>query len=133
MTRLAIVGTRVLACDGDRQRVAARVKAAVEKLRPAVIISGGAKGVDEIAETVTRLMGYDEADGTLIIHRPTTRKFHGPGGYRERDAQIAQDCTHLLRLACRQATTYGSGWTADEANRLGRVVVRALMCPEPNA
>lgn len=59
------------------------------------------------------------------------KRFRGPGGYRERDEKIAQDCTHLLRLACRQATTYGSGWTADRAEQLGRIVVRDSMCPNP--
>lgn len=127
-SRLAIVGTRVLACPGDTAGVAALVRAAIARLSPDVVISGGADGVDGIAERVARDIGYREEAGTLIIHRPTVKRFHGPGGYQERDALIAADCTHLLRLSCRQATTYGSGWTADEAGRLGRIVVRRQVC-----
>lgn len=126
--RLAIVGTRVLACDGDVGRVAERVQRAIEKLRPAVIISGGAFGVDLLAEVVAKAAGYREDAGTLLIFRPTVRRFRGPGGYRERDLRIAAECTRLLRLSCRQAKTYGSGWTADQAERMGKIVIREQVC-----
>lgn len=127
--RLAVVGTRALAHPDDRYRAADRIELAIARLEPAVVISGGADGVDLIAETVAGRMGYTEDDNTLIVLRPSVRRFHGPGGYRQRDGWIAHECTHLLRLACRAATTYGSGWTADEAERLGRIVVRDNPCP----
>lgn len=127
-SRLAIVGTRVIGCPGEYQRAGARIRRAIELLRPRVVISGGAKGYDQIAEIVAEVMGYTEESSTMIVHLPTVQQFHGPGGYRERDALIAADCTHLLRLACVKATTYGSGWTADEAERLGKVVVRDSVC-----
>lgn len=127
---LAIVGTRVMACPGDWDRAVARAVAAIRKLRPAVIVSGGADaGGDQAAEAAARAEGYTKANGGLVIFRPEVRRFHGPGGYRERDAKIARHCTHLLRIYCHQATTYGSGWTADEAERMGAVVVRHLVCP----
>lgn len=126
--RLAIVGTRVLACPGDRDRTKARAAAAIRRLSPAVVISGGADGTDTLAEQAAVELGYSEDDGTLRVFRPRVRRFHGEGGYRERDEQIAQACTHLLRIACRQATTYGSGWTADRAEGLGAVVVRYDVC-----
>lgn len=126
---LAVVGTRVLACDGDPERVAARIHRAITRLRPDRVVSGGADGVDSIAEQVATAMGYSEAAGTLVVLRPTVKRFHGTGGYGERDERIARECTHLLRLACRHATTYGSGWTADHAERLNRTVVRELICP----
>lgn len=129
--RLAIIGTRVLKCPDDISNAGHRALSAISRLRPAVVISGGAEGVDTVAEFIARAMGYSESSGTLIIHRPAARRFHGVGGYRERDALIAADCTHLLRLSCRQATTYGSGWTADEAERLGRIVVRMQVCNGP--
>lgn len=87
--------------------------------------------MDSLARTIALLFGYSEDDGTMVIYWPTAKRFHGPGGYRARDAQIAEDCSHLLRLHCRQSTTYGSGWTADEAERLGRIVVRQQVCPDP--
>jgi len=92
------------------------------------VISGGADGVDSIAAQAAATYGYTEADGSLVVHRPAKKRFHGAGGYRERDGLIAADCTHLLRLSCMQATTYGSGWTANEAERLGKIVVRAQVC-----
>ncbi len=126
--RLAIVGTRVLDCPGDKDRTSERILKAIRKLEPDVIISGGAKGVDSLAELEAALCRYSEAKGNLIIHRPTVKRFHGEGGYRERDELIARDCTHLLRIACKQATTYGSGWTANRAEELGKVVVRWNPC-----
>jgi hypothetical protein len=126
--KLAVVGTRELRCPGDSVNVGRRVKEAIDRLQPAVVISGGARGVDTIAEIVARTMGFSEMNGTLVIRYPKTHQFRGAGGFRERDALIARECTHLLRLACRQATTYGSGWTADEAERLSRIVVREQVC-----
>lgn len=126
--RLAIVGTRVLACPGDRTRAKARAAAAIRHLSPAIVMSGGADGTDRLAEEAAAELGYSEAGGTLRIFRPRVRRFRGPGGYRERDEQIARACTHLLRIACRQATTYGSGWTADRAEELGALVVRHEVC-----
>lgn len=128
MIRLAIVGTRVLDCRQDREKSRLRIWGAIETLRPDVVISGGAKGIDLLAAEVAVERGYSEDVGSLIIHRPSQNKFHGPGGYLERDELIAQDCTHLLRVACIAATTYGSGWTADRAAELGKVVVRWSPC-----
>lgn len=128
--RLALIGTLKASCPGERQRGAERFRQAIVRLRPAVVISGGADGYDSIAAAVAESMGFSEPAATLVVHRPTVRRFHGPGGYRERDARIAADCTHLLRLACVKSTTYGSGWTADEAERHGKTVVRDSRCRE---
>jgi hypothetical protein len=92
------------------------------------VISGGAAGSDELAEQAAIGLGYSEEVGTLRILRPQARRFHGPGGYRERDEKIAQACTHLLRIWCCRSVTYGSGWTADRAEGLGAVVVRYNVC-----
>lgn len=127
--RLAIVGTRTLACPGDISAAVKAIRHSLNELRPVAFISGGAEGVDSLAQTIALLFGYSEDDATMVIHRPRTKRFHGPGGYRARDTLIAEDCSHLLRLSCRQSTTYGSGWTADEAERLGRIVVRQQVCP----
>lgn len=128
---LAVVGTRVLACRGDAERAGLRIRRAITTLHPVKIVCGGAKGIDKIAENIAIDFGFSEARGTLLVHRAQIAQFWGPGGYRERDGWIARDCTHLLRIACRQATTHGSGWTADKAQTLGRVVVRDSPCPDP--
>jgi hypothetical protein len=130
--RLAVVGTRVLACPGDRERAKTRAAAAIKRLSPGVVISGGADGSDRLGEEAATESGYSEDAGTLVILRPRVRRLHGPGGFRERDEQIAQACTHLLRIFCQYATTYGSGWTADRAEELGAVVVRYDACNDRN-
>ena len=130
--RLAIVGTRVLACRGDRGRAKARAVAAIKRLSPGMVISGGADGSDKLGEEAATGFGYSEEAGTLAIFRPRVRRLHGPGGFRERDEQIAQACTHLLRISCQRATTYGSGWTADRAEELGAMVVRYDVCNDRN-
>jgi len=48
----------------------------------------------------------------------------GTGRVPGQERLIAADCTHLLRVAARSSRTYGSGWTADQAQRLGRLVIR---------
>jgi len=130
--RLAIVGTRVLACPRDRERAKARAAAAIRKLSPGVVISGGAHGSDKLGEEAATELGYSEDAGTLRILRPRVRRLHGPGGFQERDEQIAQACTHLLRITCQRATTYGSGWTADRAEALGAAVVDYDVCNHRN-
>ena len=130
--RLAIVGTRVLACSGDRERAKARAAAAIRRLLPGIVISGGADGSDQLGAEAAAELGYSEEAGTLIIMRPRVRRLRGPGGFRERDEKIAQACTHLLRIFCQHATTYGSGWTADRAEQIGAVVVRYNACGDRN-
>jgi hypothetical protein len=129
---LAIVGTRALACRGDRDRAKARVVAAIKRLSPDTVITGGADGSDKIGEEVATELGYSEDAGTLVVFRPRAQRLHGPGGFRERDEQIAQACTHLLRIFCRQDITDESGWTADHAEGLGAVVVRYDVCIDRN-
>ena len=122
---LAIVGTRTLACPQD-PTVAGRLAAdAIGALRPDVVITGAARGTDRLAAAAARWLGYRQADGTLRIYEPASYAWPD---LRERDGRLAEDCTCLVRLHCRQATTYGSGWTADEAGRLGKPVRQILVC-----
>ncbi len=130
--RLAIVGSTRFT-DPDAPRLATEL--IIHKIRlftPEVIISGGAKGVDSIAETIARQFGYDPE-----IHLPKSNRW-APYGYEERNRIIADRCTHLLALRdCGSKSngwmetsahgTYGSGWTADEAERLGKVVERIVL------
>ncbi len=128
-TKLAIIGTKVLYCPGDDARTRDRVRWSIGRLQPDVVISGGAAGVDTIAEQVAQDLGYDEANGTLLILRPEIPRWH-PNGYQDRNRRIAETCTHLLRIHCRRSTTYGSGWTYDLAGRMGRPVVMHCVCPQ---
>lgn len=123
---LAVVGTRVLACPGDPQRTGQAAAFAIATLKPDVVITGAARGTDRLAAAAARWCGYAERDGTLRIFHPASYAWPD---LRDRDGLLARQCTHLLRLSCRAATTYGSGWTADEAQRLGADVHRICICP----
>lgn len=84
-----------------------------------MIISGGAKGVDTIAEDYARLHGIP-----VKIFYPETTSWEG---YRARNIEIAEACSHMLCLRSITSKTYGSGWTADYADSLGKVVWREML------
>lgn len=127
MIQLAIVGTRLLACPMDRAVAEWKITGCLRWLRPDVVISGGANGVDSLAAEIAVQEGYSESASTLRVIRPRVKRWGGEGGYRWRDGLIAAESTHLLCLRCVQATTYGSGWTADRAEELGAVVWRRTL------
>lgn len=119
LARLAIVGST--AFDRDRKATSAAldiISSAIMHLDPEVVISGGAVGIDSVAAELARSMGYD-----VIEHLPKYRRWK-PDGYEARNLRIAQDCTHLLAIRHAASRTYGSGWTADRAGELGKVVYR---------
>ncbi len=90
-----------------------------------VIISGGCPtGVDAMAERLAHWYGFTEDQGDLVIHRPSELKWESAYGFKARNLAIAEDCTHLLCIRDRDSRTYGSGWTADKAEELGKHVWR---------
>ncbi len=96
------------------------------RLDPAVVISGGADGIDTRVREVAEQLGYTPENGRLIEHLPAHLRWE-PDGYKARNLQIVADCTDLLCIRCHVSTTYGSGWTADQADRLGKTVRRVLL------
>lgn len=117
--RLAIVGSTRFASDPDAAVTARRhIANAVAALHPDVVVSGGAKGIDSIAADYAR-----EHRIPVVEHLPANRRW-APDGYKDRNAAIAADCTHLLCIRHEHSSTYGSGWTADLAEQLGRHVKR---------
>lgn len=125
--RLAVVGSQRFVYEHAEAYVRGLVRATIERHRPDVVISGGARGTDTWAAEAAVKLGYTEDAGTLLIFRPTTRRWHD--GFRPRNVRVAEACTHLLAVRCREAGTYGSGWTADYAESIGRDVVRRLLPP----
>ena len=126
---LAIVGTRVLEHPGDVERATLCIDRMIGDLVPARILTGGADGVDTIAEAVATLSGYSSARGTLVVLRPSSPSWLGSGGYLARNREIVTHCTHLLRISCEGSETGGSLWTAREARKRGRVVMEEKACP----
>lgn len=86
-----------------------------------LVISGGAKGIDSLAEEEADLFSLPKK-----IHLPKNNRWE-PEGYKERNLLIAGDCTHLLRIRSYQSMTYGSGWTADRAEEMGKTVWRVTV------
>jgi ribA/ribD-fused uncharacterized protein len=124
--RLAVVGSAARHFTPRTSALARqRISLAIWRLRPEVVISGGCPkgGVDIWARDIAGVYGYTIEGGDFIEHQPAHERW-APDGYEARNSLVAGDCTHLLRLAARASRTYGSGWTADKAQRLGRLVVR---------
>lgn len=117
--RLAIVGSTEFENDplGTLQASWYIGRSLIE-LMPALVISGGAPGIDTLAAEMARA-----ADIEVKEHFPKHKRW-APEGFKDRNLLIAQDCTHLLRIAHPDSTTYGSGWTADQAESMGRIVER---------
>lgn len=115
--RLAIVGSRLFDKDAQAKDWAARyIQWVLTKYEPEVVISGGAVGIDQLAATLAAF------DGIKVVEFLPEQKSWAY--YKKRDKLIAEDCTHLLAIMHRQSKSYGSGWTADYAEQIGRKVAR---------
>lgn len=90
--------------------------------QPDLIVSGDAAGIDSVAKELAGEMGIPYEG-----HPPTTRRWDAPGGFRERNTKIAKRCTRLLSVRYVKAQTFGSGWTANEAERRRKPVDRWLI------
>lgn len=117
--RLAIVGSVRLAGNARAYEI---IRAALAHYQPSVVVSGGAVGIDSMAAECARELGIEVRE-----YLPSVRKFHGAGGYAERNLKIAGDCDVLLRIVARSSKTYGSGWTRDRAKKLGVVCVERIV------
>lgn len=122
--RLAIVGSTKFAEDGDSFAwVEKRIIQALKELKPSLVISGGAKGIDTWAIHIAASRGFQTRE-----FRPLSPQWE-PNGYKDRNLLIAKECTHLLCIRHWLSSTYGSGWTADRAKELGKYVQRFTYYP----
>ncbi len=119
--RLAIVGSVKFAHPQAAGLARDIILHKLEIYEPELVISGGAVGVDSIARYCAEGMGIEFQE-----YLPNNPRWE-PDGYKDRNAIIATECTHLLALRCHKATTYGSGWTADYAEKLMREVERIFL------
>lgn len=115
---LAVVGSVELTDDVSR-RVVAFI---LETKAPTVVISGGAPGIDTLAEEEAVRLGIK-----TDIKRARIKRWGGPGGFRERNLLVARDCAALVRIPWRFTRTYGSGWTRDRARELGKPVAEIIL------
>lgn len=85
------------------------------------VISGGADGVDTSAREVAWSLGVPFHE-----YLPENNRWE-PNGFKARNIIIAETCDSLLCIRSQKSKTYGSGWTADRAERLGKRVFRYLV------
>lgn len=119
---LAIVGSTKFATPGAVDQARGIILAVFDRCRPDTVVSGGADGIDTLGVELARAAGIE-----TIEHLPKVRAWASPGGFRDRNQLIVRDCTRLLRIVCHASKTYGSGWTADQAEKLGKVVWRVTL------
>lgn len=119
---LAVVGSVKFAHPDGRSIAEQIIRDELGSRRPDVVTSGGAAGVDTLGERAAADRGIATA-----IFRPQVNRWHGPSGFRSRNLQIAHTCTRALRIVCAGSTTYGSGWTVDEAQRMSKPVRRVIV------
>ncbi len=110
--RIAIIGSTDLT-NTQRLSVAHLIEMIVAQYYPdySILVSGGAEGVDSIAEEIADHSWYG---GPSIIHLPENKRWE-PRGYKARNLKIIEDADVMYCIRSRQSKTYGSGWTADQA------------------
>lgn len=108
--KLAIVGSTELA-GSDRVRLA--ICHVLDRLRPDLVVSGGAKGIDSMAVAEASSRGIPTQ-----VFRPKVLDWEH--GFKPRNIQIAEACDQLVRIFSATSKTYGSGWTRDYAATLGK-------------
>lgn len=117
MIKLAIVGSTRFTIPFAISYAEKVINHFLDELHPDVVISGGARGIDTLGVSLAKLRGIE-----TVEYLPQNNRWE-PYGYKARNELIAVSCTHLLRIATHDSSTYGSGWTADQARKLGRVVL----------
>jgi hypothetical protein len=142
--RLAVVGSQKIS-RGHAETAWVVIEGLIRMWSPDVVISGGATGIDSVAEAVAKGLGYVPLapDGEtparctgcppekwLQIFEPEVRQWDplGQYGFKARNEDIAKTCDVLVRIVKKDdQTTYGSGWTADRAEELGKDVYRIYL------
>lgn len=119
--KLAIVGSVDLT-EKQVHDVAWLIECVLIYCKPHTVISGGADGVDSIAINRAEAWGGTETQ----VFLPEVERWYGDGkkGYKLRNIEIAEACDELVAIRSLQSETYGSGWTADYAEKIGRKVRR---------
>jgi predicted Rossmann fold nucleotide-binding protein DprA/Smf involved in DNA uptake len=119
--RLAIVGSQLKSWRGYTHEKKAKdwIWYATFFLEPTEIVSGGADGVDTWAEDAADLLAIQKS-----IFHPAQKTWEH---FQARNLQIANYCEALVCIRSRLSKTYGSGWTADRAEALGRKVWRVTL------
>jgi len=120
MMRLAIVGSQEKWWPvGTYDQVLEIIQENLDWVNPDLVVSGGSDGVDTWAVQLAEETGIP-----IREYLPQGRTWEY---FKDRNKQIAGDCDKLLCIRSKVAGTYGSGWTADYAEKLGVIVRRVVI------
>ena len=120
--RLAIVGSQDRhwsAFDDSVDDARELIMAEIERVQPDIVVTGDADGVDSWARQIAEML--------KIPIREYKSEGYSWEHFKLRNIKIAEDCDLLLCVRSKRTTTYGSGWTADYAEKLGVPVKRVVL------
>src|SRR5260370_27628766 len=118
---LAIVGTRGF---GSSKGLVYAQQIITYELKDSLwesFVTGDAPGIDRMTKNVS-----DRLNRECLVLVPTSRCWD-PEGYKARNILIAEKCDELLCIRDPGSSTYGSGWTADYCETLGKPVTRVMI------
>lgn len=123
--KLAIVGSAALT-GPQTDNALWIVECILRSESPSAVISGGAEGIDTVAERAAASSGIPTEIflPTIKQWNPDPVKRPGAIGFMQRNIQVAEGCDELVCIRSIHSKTYGSGWTADYAEKLGKPVRR---------
>lgn len=108
--KLAIVGNVRLHGNAEATKIISTV---LDTYKPDVVISGGAPGIDTMAQAQAESRGIP-----VDIKYPLGK---GWAYYKPRNIEIAEACDQLVCIISKYSKTYGSQWTRDYArDELGK-------------
>jgi len=115
---VCIVGTRSPVDEDKAEKAIHKILSRYNVGRD-IIISGGATGIDSIAEKLAKERGF-----RFVVFKPRTNTWES---YRERNWSMAYACDILYRVRDYDRPSRGSGWTMKAAQKLGKITYEVVM------
>lgn len=85
------------------------------------VVTGGAAGIDTLGVEISQDLWLRK-----VVYPPKNACWE-PEGYRERNELVALTATWGLGIRCVSAKTFGTGWTINRIEELGKPVVRMVV------
>jgi hypothetical protein len=108
------VGSVSLKGNSEAARV---IEEVLDEFQPDVVVSGGAAGIDSMAADAAYRRGI-----LVREYKPKRQAWRATemDGFWARNIIVAFDCDVLVRIVASDSKTYGSGWTRDRAQEMGK-------------
>jgi hypothetical protein len=85
------------------------------------IVTGDAPGIDQLVWDICQNL-----EMPCDPLAPQQRHWE-PRGFKARNIRIAEECDEMLCIRDPESTTYGSGWTAEYTDAMGKPVTRVTI------